>query len=283
MMPALQQQSTSLTGIADTKQELRAQWRAAAEALLLSPDTAHLQVSGVRVDWRTCALDVLVPAAAATQRVVSGVAAALASVGLAVAGSSPLNQQQQWGDAVSTAEQQQAQQQHLRQPCCSTAPAVDLTAPSLARLSSQGRDTVLCVPAAPKQLCRVRLQVAGMTCASCVSAVEGAFLRLPGVKVASVNLLLGTATVDYEVASGLTPQAVAAAAEDIGFDATLVEEDARQGGGAGGAAGAGSAPSRELLRVSVGGMTCSQCVRAIEQALAQVRSKHCRDASCRLS
>ena len=45
-----------------------------------------------------------------------------------------------------------------------------------------------------------RLAVHGMTCASCVGAVEGALTALPGVEEASVNLLAGQAVVKYDPA-----------------------------------------------------------------------------------
>ena len=42
------------------------------------------------------------------------------------------------------------------------------------------------------------LPVSGMTCASCTAHVEHALTATPGVRSATVNLLLGNATVSYE-------------------------------------------------------------------------------------
>ena len=61
------------------------------------------------------------------------------------------------------------------------------------------------------------LQVQGMTCASCVSRVERALLKVPGVSSASVNLATEQATVD---ASALVPlTALLAAVEKAGYTA----------------------------------------------------------------
>ena len=59
-------------------------------------------------------------------------------------------------------------------------------------------------PAAPQE---TRLNVAGMTCASCSGRVEKALAALPGVTSAQVNLATGSATVHHSAA--VTPQALA--------------------------------------------------------------------------
>ena len=50
---------------------------------------------------------------------------------------------------------------------------------------------------AGKDLARVTLPVAGMTCASCVGRVERALRKVPGVVTASVNLATQTASVEH--------------------------------------------------------------------------------------
>lgn len=89
------------------------------------------------------------------------------------------------------------------------------------------------------------LGVAGMTCASCVARVEKALTRVPGVSVASVNLVSETATVEVDVNAALTPllQAVA----DAGY---RVKENE--------------------LDLAIDGMTCASCVGRIEKALLNV-------------
>jgi heavy metal translocating P-type ATPase len=63
------------------------------------------------------------------------------------------------------------------------------------------------------------LDVAGMTCASCVGRVERAFLAVPGVTGAAVNLATGRATVRHH--GGMVPAgALASAAACAGYTAT---------------------------------------------------------------
>jgi Cu+-exporting ATPase len=59
------------------------------------------------------------------------------------------------------------------------------------------------------------LEVDGMTCASCVSRVEKALHKLPGVESASVNLATGRATV--QALSTVEPAALRAAVEKAGY------------------------------------------------------------------
>jgi copper chaperone CopZ len=57
-----------------------------------------------------------------------------------------------------------------------------------------------------------------MTCASCVNTVESAVKKLPGVERAVVNLLANHARVTFK-RSAVTPNAIAKAMNDIGFEA----------------------------------------------------------------
>ncbi|MDQ2800353.1 MAG: heavy metal translocating P-type ATPase, partial [Armatimonadota bacterium] len=62
------------------------------------------------------------------------------------------------------------------------------------------------------------LAITGMTCAACVSRVEKAAQRVPGVTDATVNLLANQGAFTYDPAQ-TTPNAIIAAIEKIGFDA----------------------------------------------------------------
>jgi P-type Cu+ transporter len=90
----------------------------------------------------------------------------------------------------------------------------------------------------------LELGVEGMSCASCVSRVEDAIRRVPGITEVSVNLATGRARVGLGQAE---PGAVVKAVEAAGFD-TSVDE----------------------TTLSVEGMSCASCVSRVEQALAGV-------------
>ncbi len=78
----------------------------------------------------------------------------------------------------------------------------------------------------------VRLQIEGMTCASCVGRVEKALLRIPGVRAAEVNLATEIATVSVLPAM-VDAARLLAAVRKAGYDARV-----KDAGGAGGAGGA---------------------------------------------
>ncbi|SFV36080.1 Cu+-exporting ATPase [Devosia crocina] len=71
------------------------------------------------------------------------------------------------------------------------------------------------------------LDIEGMSCASCVSRVEKALLRVPGVETASVNLATERATV-----SGGETEALLQAIEKVGYRGTLRQPDHDGYGGA---------------------------------------------------
>ncbi|HLS50938.1 MAG TPA: heavy metal translocating P-type ATPase [Burkholderiaceae bacterium] len=67
----------------------------------------------------------------------------------------------------------------------------------------------------------LRLSVQGMHCASCVGQVERAVLNLPGVSAASVNL--ATERADVEFSSAVDAQAVIAAIQSAGYEASVAQ------------------------------------------------------------
>ncbi len=69
------------------------------------------------------------------------------------------------------------------------------------------------------------LEVRGMTCASCVTHVEGALKELEGVTNAVVNLGLGTARVTY-ISGGVTTSAMKRAVREVGYEAQERSEGA---------------------------------------------------------
>jgi Cu+-exporting ATPase len=90
------------------------------------------------------------------------------------------------------------------------------------------------------------LLVDGMTCASCVAAVEGGVRPLSGVSAIKVNLLTKQATVTFDPVQ-ITAAAVAAAITDMGFEASL--------------------PPPEAIVINIDGMTCASCVGKVEKTL----------------
>jgi Cu+-exporting ATPase len=69
------------------------------------------------------------------------------------------------------------------------------------------------------------LTVGGMTCAACSGRVQRALETTPGVAAANVNLMTGTATVQFDPAA-VTPDALIARVRDTGYEAALPEPDA---------------------------------------------------------
>lgn len=91
------------------------------------------------------------------------------------------------------------------------------------------------------------LAVEGMTCSSCSSAVESALTTVPGVISASVSLMTNTAVVAHQ--SHVNPTVLKEAAEDAGFDATIV--------------------NIKTIDIKIFGMTCSSCSNTVESILRQ--------------
>ncbi len=88
--------------------------------------------------------------------------------------------------------------------------------------------------------------VQGMTCASCVSHVEKALGKVPGVGSAKVNLATETATVQYDPEhTGL--DSFTKAVQDAGYQVPL---------------------QTEIFNVK--GMTCASCVGRVEKAIGRV-------------
>ncbi|MDX1412245.1 MAG: heavy metal-associated domain-containing protein, partial [Nitrospirales bacterium] len=88
--------------------------------------------------------------------------------------------------------------------------------------------------------------VRGMTCASCVSHVEKALGKVPGVGSAKVNLATETATVHYNPEQA-SLDSFAKAIQEAGYQVPL---------------------ETEIFNVK--GMTCASCVGRVEKALRQV-------------
>lgn len=71
---------------------------------------------------------------------------------------------------------------------------------------------------------RLDLSVEGMSCASCVAHVERALKAQPGIEEARVNLATGRASLTL-AAGAPSPERIAAAVTEAGYDATPVTDD----------------------------------------------------------
>jgi Cu+-exporting ATPase len=92
---------------------------------------------------------------------------------------------------------------------------------------------------------RVDIGIHGMSCASCVSTVEGALAAVPGVQKAVVNLAAQRGTVHYDP-NRVGPSALVKAI-----------------------AGTGYTPLVEKVTIPISGISCASCVATIERALNQ--------------
>lgn len=66
---------------------------------------------------------------------------------------------------------------------------------------------------------KTKLNITGMTCNHCVSAVTDALEKVQGVRSARVDLESGTATVDYDDAQA-DPREMTTAVADAGYQAS---------------------------------------------------------------
>ncbi|MCA8235881.1 heavy metal translocating P-type ATPase [Burkholderia cenocepacia] len=114
------------------------------------------------------------------------------------------------------------------------------------------------LPAAPAS---IELDIDGMTCASCVSRVEKALAKVPGVTRASVNLATERATVD--ASADVSAAQLADAVKLAGYGATPTAVSARP-------ATSAATPAPADVELDIGGMTCASCAGRVEKALAAV-------------
>ncbi|WP_321922808.1 heavy metal translocating P-type ATPase [Burkholderia sp. BCC1998] len=124
------------------------------------------------------------------------------------------------------------------------------------------RVAALPVAATPTTATTIELDIDGMTCASCVSRVEKALAKVPGVTRATVNLATERATVD--AAADVSASQLADAVRQAGYGATPLAPDTA-------ALPAPSAsPASASLELAIDGMTCASCVSRVEKALEKV-------------
>lgn len=118
------------------------------------------------------------------------------------------------------------------------------------------------------------IQIDGMTCGACTSAVEGAFKGVDGVHDVSVSLILGRAAVQHDP-SVLPPAKIAGMIEDCGFDAAVLSTDERTTSDATEV----QAKQLSITNLAVEGMTCGACTSAVESGLKDAKGVNSVDVS----
>lgn len=103
------------------------------------------------------------------------------------------------------------------------------------------------------EISRCTLEVRGMTCASCVAAIEKHCAKLNGVHSIVIALLAAKAEVRYEPAK-ISAITVAESISELGFPAELISD---------------SGAPRDLT-VLIKGMTCASCVNKIEKTVLKL-------------
>ncbi|CAO3692789.1 unnamed protein product [Rhizopus stolonifer] len=102
-----------------------------------------------------------------------------------------------------------------------------LTAGQIAEaIHDMGFDAFLMTEDVTPDASQLQLQIYGMTCASCVHAVENGIQKLNGVSAVSVNLMTELATVQHDPAR-IGAREIVEAIEDLGFNA-LVSDKSRK-------------------------------------------------------
>ena len=108
------------------------------------------------------------------------------------------------------------------------------------------------------------LAVGGMTCTMCSQTVRSALKAIPGVVTASVALATTIARIEYHESPTCNPSRMKDAIEDVGFTVSLVDEEKLK------STSPSTVPGYKVVEFAVGGMTCSMCSNAIQNALSEI-------------
>ncbi len=123
-------------------------------------------------------------------------------------------------------------------------------------------------------LAEARIDVEGMTCASCVRRVERSLAKVPGVADVAVNLATERATVLFDESTASRDD-LTVAVEKAGYRVGRVvmptaTAPAPVAAPAPAPVAASPATSAQELSLPIEGMTCASCVRRVERSLAKV-------------
>jgi Cu+-exporting ATPase len=98
---------------------------------------------------------------------------------------------------------------------------------------------------------QIKLDLIGMSCASCANSIDKVLNKLEGVKNAAVNLANDTAIIDYDE-NIVTIEQIIDAVEAIGYDAKINENKVTQ------------------LTMRIEGMTCASCAQNVDRAVRKL-------------
>ncbi|NXG57958.1 ATP7B ATPase, partial [Hemiprocne comata] len=113
------------------------------------------------------------------------------------------------------------------------------------------------VPSPSSQEHTVAVNIVGMTCQSCVQAIEGRISKVKGIVSMKVSLEQNNAVVKY-LQSEISPEQICQEIQDMGFDANIAEERLATGT-------VNLSCLREaVVKLRVEGMTCQSCATNIE-------------------
>ncbi|WP_322087059.1 heavy metal translocating P-type ATPase [Burkholderia sp. BCC1999] len=144
--------------------------------------------------------------------------------------------------------------------------AVEAVATAPAADAQRGETSSAATISLPPAATTIELDIDGMTCASCVSRVEKALAKVPGVARASVNLATERATVD--ATAGVSASQLADAVKQAGYGATPTAPDLAIPATVPATPATPATPAS--IELDIGGMTCASCVSRVEKALANV-------------
>ncbi|XP_030757247.1 copper-transporting ATPase 1 isoform X4 [Sitophilus oryzae] len=101
---------------------------------------------------------------------------------------------------------------------------------------------------------KCQIQIKGMTCGSCVAAIEKHANKIPGLHKILVSLLAARAEVHYD-ATVVSPSDIAQSISDLGFPSQVLVQT-----------GAGTTE----IDLEISNMVCASCVRKVEETASEI-------------
>ncbi|KAK1169734.1 copper-transporting ATPase 2 isoform X1 [Acipenser oxyrinchus oxyrinchus] len=114
----------------------------------------------------------------------------------------------------------------------------------------------------PTEVCKATINIVGMTCQSCVQAIEGKISKVKGVAGIKVSLEKNNAFMEYNPFT-ISAQKVCQEIEAMGFDASLARS--------GWQAKRNPSFTESLVKIQVEGMTCQSCANTIEGKIGKLQ------------